>query len=244
MYWDEQKVRKDAVQHMTECSLWESQSRPTSGSIGDDIYQDQIIMSLRRYFPLLHSSDRCRKAIPHLPMPSYRRPRNLRDTLVHSTVPTNNTHTGSSPCNVTRCMTCPYITSTSTFQSSTNGKTHNITHNLSCKSHNVIYLIACTKCNKQYVGQTSQTLRNRFTNHRFAINNDRDQPVARHFNLPGHTIKDLNITPIDQLITADTFTLTNKETYWIHTLQTMTPNGMNINNQSQFPILALANTAQ
>ena len=30
---------------------------------------------------------------------------------------------------------------------------------------NVIYLISCRKCGVQYVGETSQALRNRFNNH-------------------------------------------------------------------------------
>ena len=37
---------------------------------------------------------------------------------------------------------------------------------MNCGTKNVIYLISCRKCAVQYVGETSQTLRCRFNNHR------------------------------------------------------------------------------
>ena len=139
---------------------------------------------LLKHLPVLHSSYRCRKAIPESPMAAFRRPTNLKDMLVHSTSTPKNINPGFSPCNSCRCKTCPNTAKTVSFQSSTDGQTYRINQSLSCYSHNVIYLITCNQCNKQYVGQTSQTLRHRFTNHRFDIRNDRDTPVARHFNLP------------------------------------------------------------
>ena len=33
---------------------------------------------------MLHCSDRCRNAVPNLPMVAFRRPKNLRDYLVHA----------------------------------------------------------------------------------------------------------------------------------------------------------------
>ncbi|KAK3756299.1 hypothetical protein RRG08_064785 [Elysia crispata] len=134
-------------------------------------------------------------------MEAFRRPKNLRDSLVHSSVSRRDI-VGSGPCNIPRCMTCTSITSSTTFTTTITRKSYNILHSLSCHSHNVIYLITCNLCNKQYVGLTSQTLRKRFNTHRFNINNDRGDAVAKHFNLPGHTIRNAKITPIDQLLTA------------------------------------------
>ncbi|KAK3756747.1 hypothetical protein RRG08_018469 [Elysia crispata] len=190
---------------------------------------------LKKYFPILQTSDRCKKAIPTLPMAAFRRPKNLCDSLMHSSASRRDI-VGSGPCNIPRCMTCTSITSSTTFTSTITRKSYNILHNLSCHSHNVIYLITCNLCNKQYVGLTSQTLRKRFNTHRFNINNDRGDAVAKHFNLPGHTISHAKITPIDQLLTADMIGLQNKETFWIHTLQTLEPQGININDQATFPI--------
>ena len=132
-------------------------------------------------------------------------------------------------------LDCTLITSLTTFTFTITCKTYNILHNLSCHSHNVIYLITCSLCSKQYVGLTSSTLR--YVNiHRFNINNDGGDTVAKHFNLPGHIINHAKITPIDQLLTADIIGLLNKETFWIHTLQTLQPHGININDQATFPI--------
>ena len=102
-------------------------------------------------------------------MAAFRRPTNLKDMLVHSTTTPPNINPGFSSCNSCRCKTCPNTAETVSFQSSTDGQTYRINQSLSCYSHNVIYLITCNQCNKQYVGQTSQTLRQRFTNHRFDI---------------------------------------------------------------------------
>ena len=120
-------------------------------------------------------------------MAAFRRPKNLRDSLVHSSASRRDI-VGSRPCNIARCMPCTSITSSTTLTSTITRKSYNILHSLSCHSHNVIYLITCNLCNKQYVGLTSQTLRKRFNIHRFNINNDRGDAVAKHFNLPRHTI--------------------------------------------------------
>ena len=37
---------------------------------------------LQKYLPILHSSKRCLAAIPHCPIVSYKRPKNLKDILV------------------------------------------------------------------------------------------------------------------------------------------------------------------
>ena len=43
------------------------------------------IRSIRKkYLPILQTSDRCKKAIPTLPMAAFRRPQNLRHSLMHS----------------------------------------------------------------------------------------------------------------------------------------------------------------
>ena len=36
---------------------------------------------------------------------------------------------------------------------------------MNCATENVIYLISCKKCGIQYIGETSQKLKNRMNNH-------------------------------------------------------------------------------
>ncbi|GFR97937.1 hypothetical protein ElyMa_002757800 [Elysia marginata] len=128
--------------------------------------------------------------------------KNLWESLVHANL--QKAHIcGNRPCNIRRCLTCRLITTASQFTSTVTGKTYNILHNLSCDSYNIIYLIACTKCKKQSVGLTPQTLRKRFNTHRSNFNNQRGDTVGLLLNLPEHDIKhdisQLQVTPVDQL---------------------------------------------
>ena len=123
-----------------------------------------------------------------------------------------------------------------TFSSSSTHKSYHIRHNISCDSFKIIYLITCRRCKKQYVGQTEQTLRQRMNSHRHSISHNTDTPVARHFNLPHHDINDLQVIGIDSLPSVDTYSRLNKETFWIYTLNTLAPHGINIQEQMSFPI--------
>ena len=40
---------------------------------------------------------------------------------------------------------------------------------MNCGTSNVIYMIFCSKCAAQYVGETSQTMRCRFNNHKSTL---------------------------------------------------------------------------
>ena len=65
--------------------------------------------------------------------------------------------------------------------------------------------------------------------HRFDINSYIDPAlsthVAIHFNENGHSLKDFSFMPID--IVHDNMDRLLKETYWIHKLDTVFPNGLN-----------------
>ena len=55
---------------------------------------------------------------------------------------------------------------------------------------NIIYCITCTLCNKLYIGESGRKLGDRFREHSLDVKNkgsDLSKPVARHFNLPGHS---------------------------------------------------------
>ena len=59
------------------------------------------------------ASDRCKNAFKDPPLLAYRRPRNLRDTLVRAKVKTPKTSSSSPPkitlCNDGRCKACKFI---------------------------------------------------------------------------------------------------------------------------------------
>ena len=191
---------------------------------------------LRKLYPILTTSHRCQEAIPEVPMIAYRRPRNIKDDLVRSKIPSVRVEHGFKTCSSNRCKTCPQSSNTTTFTSTVTDKTYNIRHSLSCTSNNIIYLITCTLCRKQYVGQTSTPLRIRVNSHRNTIKHNNDTPVAKHFNLPNHSLKNVHIIAIDHVKDDDRHTRENKETFWIHTLKTATPTGINQHRQDYFPI--------
>lgn len=192
---------------------------------------------LHTFFPILQTSDRCKKAIPHVPLVSFRKPPNIRSKLVRARVDSGHSTTkGFDPCRSSRCKTCNHSSTSTNFTSEFNGKRFDILQSISCFSYNLIYLITCLKCKKQYVGQTEQTLRQRMNSHRHTIINNKDTPVARHFNLPGHHINHLHVIGIDAFPTDNRYLRLNKETFWIHTLQTLEPKGINVLEQNSYPI--------
>ena len=190
---------------------------------------------LRKYFHILHSTDRCKKAIPNLPILSYRRARNLRDTLVNARVRVPKV-LGFRSCEDKKCKTCRSAFFSQIIQSTTTGKIFYIKHALNCKSFNVIYVITCQKCQKQYIGKAETGLNVRVNNYRCFINKHRNVGVAEHFFTNGHTFSDIKITAIDMVPGGDHHKLCNKETYYIKLFKTLKPDGLNTKDQHTYPI--------
>ena len=193
---------------------------------------------LHTFSPILHSSARCKSAIPETPIVSFRRPKNIKDILVRSTVPplTGLPSKGFHPCG--KCSAClhklhkngpfTHTISSNTFQSTTNGSIHNIKFSLSCNSYNVVYLITCTRCHMQYVGETGREAKVRLLEHCADTRFKRDKPVSAHFNLPGHTEDNITFIVIDKSPRFDTNMRQTLEHHWIQTLQTDAPHGLNV----------------
>ena len=55
-----------------------------------------------------------------------------------------------------------------------------------CQSRNIIYVLTCEQHNKQYVGETQQTLNARLRLHESMIRTRKENVVAEHFNEEGH----------------------------------------------------------
>ena len=95
---------------------------------------------------------------------------------------------------------------------------------------NIVYLIECTKCRVQYVGESETALHIHMNGHRSDIKHCRlEKPVAKHFNLPGHSIDELTILVIEKIYRDNASFRRLKESLWIQTLWTLAPNGLNHN---------------
>ena len=159
---------------------------------------------IKKYYPILTASDRCKNAFTDPSLLAYCRPRNLCHTLVRAKVKTPKTSPSSPPkitrCNDGRCKTCKFIAhNTTSYTFHDTGQTRTIHQNLSCFSDNLVYMINCKRCFKkdatlpsQYIGQTGRTLRERFGEHRRGIQNNTDKSIPIHFNLPHHTRNDVD----------------------------------------------------
>ena len=138
----------------------------------------------KRHFPTLQTSERLRGTFLHPPLIAFRRPRNLRDLLVRTSLnATQNETPGNRPCGAAGCKTCPILMATDEFTSHKTGQKFKMKFAASCKSSNIIYLITCRRCGQQYVGKTGQPLHRRVNGHRFNIVHRRteESPVAVHF---------------------------------------------------------------
>ena len=130
------------------------------------------------------------------------------------------------------CFTCKYVEPCDSITSNATNLVYKLKHDLNCNSSNIIYLIQCGNCGMQYVGQSKRSLRGRFNNHRYDIENERNSVVSAHFNRACF-IGDCKIIPIFKCPTFDSEEETTKirleiEQYFIKTLKTYAPYGMNI----------------
>ena len=100
---------------------------------------------------------------------------------------------------------------------------------MTCKTANLIYLITCDKCQIQYVGLTETPLHKRMNSHRSKINEIYNNLyIKQHFSKEGHSFKEAHIQIIDRKLDhEDDNVLKCKEDFWINTLCTAYPLGLN-----------------
>jgi hypothetical protein len=133
----------------------------------------------------------------------------------------------SKPCRSKRCFTCDCIQSDTAFCSTSNGQRFSLACDVNCGSTNIVYLITCSKCKLQYVGETSQQLRERMTGHRSCINLNKSTPIGIHFNSIGHNINNLTVTPVEIVQSDKINDRRAREYYWQLKLGTIFPKGLN-----------------
>ena len=98
---------------------------------------------------------------------------------------------------------------------------------ITCTHSNVVYCLICIKCNKMYIGQTSLNLRLRFRKHRASAKDEKKKmwPLYRHFRQGHHSFEnDHRVIPLESCRKE---LLLVRERYWIDSLQTTLPHGVN-----------------
>ncbi|CAJ0968324.1 unnamed protein product [Ranitomeya imitator] len=190
--------------------------------------------------------DILKKAYPHIkefnsiPIISNKRCPSIRDKLVRADVGSSKREltqrvfstprNGTFPCLV--CLQCSNIIKGDSFTHPRSGKRFSIKGHFTCNTTFVVYLIKCP-CGLGYVGETTQHIRDRISQHKSTIRCCKTLlPVPAHFIQNNHTVAQLRYQVIEHVPLArrggDRIKkLKERESFWIHTLQTLTPLGLN-----------------
>jgi hypothetical protein len=73
-----------------------------------------------------------------------------------------------------------------------------------CQTSNLVYCANCDRCCEQYIGETSKTLAQRFSQHRgYVRNKELTKATGAPFNLPGHTIAEMKVTILETISSDD-----------------------------------------
>ena len=133
---------------------------------------------------------------------------------------------GFTRCRKPGCTTCPHVRNLNTVESSSNGRKLRVITNATCQTHDVVYLIECTRCQKQYIGQTSNSVHVRFQQHLRDIRTPHSQKtLPLHFTLPGHRPTDAALTVVDK--STEINARLRLEEAWIMCLGSYQPAGLN-----------------
>ena len=170
----------------------------------------------------------------------YRRPKNLKDILVKTKLTTDATCSDQPrtkpdlACKARNCRYCRKLEKGGKITSKTTGSKYYAKTNVTCNSNNVVYCISCIRCGKQYVGQTKNSLKQRFQSHFYYIAHDAEKTeVSRHFNRDGHKgLDDVSIRVLEFIhhgpqSEGAVDTRLSKEFDWIHRIRSQIPLGMN-----------------
>lgn len=182
-------------------------------------------------------SDSTLKELSEPPRTVLKRPPNLGNMLVRADLPPltqphflQQTPHGNYKCG--HCAQCNFTRRTTTFNHPWTGKSYQIKGVITCNTNNVIYMLKCP-CGLAYIGKTNRPLKHRISEHRSNIrNHDQKSPVALHFTNAKHSVSCLKYTGIEKVNPArrggdiDTILL-QREAFWIYTLDTLSPRGLN-----------------
>ena len=124
---------------------------------------------------------------------TYSRSPNLKDVLMQGSPETTQQPRGTTQCGKPRCKTCNHIHQGDTITKQQ--EAYPIRGSFTCQSKDLVYLLTCSICNKQYVGETEQTLNRTCTGH--------ESNMRRHDNTVSKHYKEYNHTSDNYIVTAE-----------------------------------------
>ena len=188
---------------------------------------------LKKHMHLLQMNDEVKKAFTPGPMVSFQGVQKLSSYLVRAKLYPLERSVGSFKCNGKGCQVYINVTESNTFSRSVDKKEYVINHSFNCNDKCIIYLLTCNKCKMQYVGKTVNDFRLRWNNYK---DNNRkylrkesciQQHLFEHFSSKGHN-SFLDVAFIIFIDKTHPKEPNKQEHYWRHTLKTMAPQGLNV----------------
>ena len=189
---------------------------------------------IKDLLPFLYSDEEVQKVF--LP-PPYRSVRKIKDYIVRSKLYPLERNVGCGGCGNGRCQVCNNIKVTDTFDSFTTKKSYKIKHKCEYNDKFLIYLFSCRTCGKQYRGEPTDRFRYRWNNYKMEarraengdMENVKQKSLQSHFLQDDHEgfLEDVEVRLIDKVQGSNP---TIREYYWMRTLKTLYPDGLNIEN--------------
>mgnify|MGYP001796548552 CR=1 FL=1 len=189
---------------------------------------------LSAYKCMIENFPEMKAKYPELPLVSYRRPRNIKSFLCKAIhwksldSENDNSSDKSSEPTPSRSLISKNMSPTKTVTNKLSERSCKIQGGQHSDS-NLIYSAECLKHNMIYVGQTGDTLSNRFNRHRSDINCYPERcELPRHFSKSSDCSfdDDLQISVLEK-IKGPVSSRLYKEDIWITRLNTLNPMGLN-----------------
>ena len=196
----------------------------------------QIRDIVKRHWYILQSENTLKDFCKAPPLFAFKRPPTIKNKVMYRTMTKPKPTTWLSITGMYRCgecACCNNTTATKTFPHPHTGKKIPIKGFINCKSTHIVYMLVCP-CGQAYVGKTKRPLKQRISEHKTAIRTgNMDYAIAKHYAQANHgSPSSLRFYGIEQ-VTMPTRggdilkKLSQREMFWIYTLNTMTPNGLN-----------------
>lgn len=153
---------------------------------------------------------------------AYRRNKNLKDILIHAKL---------SPLKVMKPQLLDRQFLKIKFVKNTQQKTvFKIQQVFTPRSRNCIYMIICIKCGIKYVGETKNSLSTRMIQHRYNLRHQKevDTPLVQHYLYHGSA--SMRMAGLQRDVNWTDWERKKRERFWIFSLGTKDPFGLNIKN--------------
>ena len=98
------------------------------------------------------------------------------------------------------CSICPFVSTKKVIKAKHSDHQVELSKHFDCNSKNIVYIIECKKCGDQYIGQTMNSLKDRFLDHLgYARREEVAKATSGHFKLPGHQLSDMSISVLESV---------------------------------------------